>query len=38
MVANCDDRLEKEGVIGLRPRYQRGLDGRAIRATASAAI
>ena len=37
MVAYCDVRLAKEGVIGSRPRYQRGLDGGAIRAAASAA-
>ena len=37
MVAYCDVRLAKEGVIGLRPRYLRGLDGGAIRAAASAA-
>ena len=37
MVAYCDVRLAKEGVIGLRPRYLRGLDGGATRATASAA-
>ena len=37
MVAYCDARLAKEGVIGLRPRYLRGLDGGATRATASAA-
>ena len=37
MVAYCDVRLAKEGVIGLRPRYLRGLDGGAVRATASAA-
>ena len=36
-VAYCDVRLAKEGVIGLRPRYLRGLDGVAIRAAASAA-
>ena len=32
MVAYCDVRLAKEGVIGLRPRYLRGLDGGAFRA------
>ena len=37
MVAYCDVRLAKEGVIGLRPRYLRGLDGGAIRAAESAA-
>ena len=37
MVAYCDVRLAKEGVIGLRPRYLRGLDGGAIRSAASAA-
>ena len=37
MVAYCDVRLAKEGVIGLRPRNLRGLDGGAIRAAASAA-
>ena len=37
MVAYCDVRLSKEGVIGLRPRNLRGLDGGAIRAAASAA-
>ena len=37
MVAYCDVRLAKDGVIGLRPRYLRGLDGGAIRAAASAA-
>ena len=37
MVAYCDVRLAKEGAIGLRPRYLRGLDGGAIRAAASAA-
>ena len=37
MVAYCDDRLPKEGVIGLRPRYLRGLDGVAICAAASTA-
>ena len=31
-----DVRLATEGVIGLRPRYLRGLDGGAIRAAASA--
>ena len=36
MVAYCDVRLAKDGVIGLRPRFLRGLDGGAIRATASA--
>ena len=34
--AYCDVRLAKEGVIGLRPRYLRWLDGRAICAAASA--
>ena len=38
MVAYCDACLAKEGVIELRPRYLRGLDGGAIRAAASAAI
>ena len=37
MVAYCDVRLAKEGVIGLRPRNLRRLDGGAIRAAASAA-
>ena len=37
IVSYCDVRLSKEGVIGLRPRYLRGLDGGAIRAAASAA-
>ena len=37
MVVYCDVRLAKEGVIGLRPRNLRGLDGGAIRAAASAA-
>ena len=37
MVAYCDVRLAKEGVIGLRSRYLRGLDGGAIRAAASVA-
>ena len=37
MVAHYDVRLAKEGVIGLRPRNLRGLDGGAIRAAASAA-
>ena len=37
MVAYCDVRLEKECVIGLRPRYLRVLDGGANRAAASAA-
>ena len=37
MVAYCDVRLAKEGVIGLRPRNLRGLDGGVIRAAASAA-
>ena len=37
MVAYCDVRLAKEGVIGLRPRNLRGLDGGAIRAAVSAA-
>ena len=32
MVAYCDVRLAKEGVIGLRPRYLRGLDGAATSA------
>ena len=36
MVAYCDVRLAKEGVIGLRPRNLRGLDGGAICAAASA--
>ena len=35
MVAYCDVRLAKEGVIGLRPRFLRGLDCGAIRAAAS---
>ena len=37
MVAYCDVRLAKEGVIGLRPRFLLGLDGGAIRVAASAA-
>ena len=37
MVAYCDVRLAKEGVIGLRPRNLRGLDGGVNRAAASAA-
>ena len=37
MVAHCYVRLAKEGVIWLRPRNLRGLDGGAIRAAASAA-
>ena len=37
MVAYCDVRLAREGVIGLRPRYLRGFDGGAIRAAASTA-
>ena len=37
MVAYCDVRLAKEGVIGLSPRNLRGLDGGAIRAAASVA-
>ena len=37
MVAYCDFRLAKDGVIGLRPRNLRGLDGGAIRAAACAA-
>ena len=37
MVAYCDVRLAKEGVIGLRPRNLRGLDGGAICTAASAA-
>ena len=37
MVAYCDVRLAKEGVIGLRPRYLRGLYCGAIRAAASTA-
>ena len=35
MVAYCNVRLAKEGVIGLRPRIKRGLDGGAIRAAAN---
>ena len=38
MVAYCDVRLAKEGVIGLRPGYLRGLDGGAIRAAANVAL
>ena len=38
MVAYCDVRLEKVGVIGLRPRFLRGLDGGAIRSAASVAL
>ena len=37
MVAYCDVRLATEGVIGLRPRIKRGLDGGAIRAAANVA-
>ena len=37
MVAFCHVRLAKEGVIGLRPRYLRGLACGAIRAAASTA-
>ena len=37
MVAYFDVRLAKEGVIGLRLCYLRGLDGGAIRSAASAA-
>ena len=37
MVAYCDVRLAKEGVLGFRRRNLRGLDGGAIRAAASAA-
>ena len=37
MVAYCDVRLAKEGVIGLRPSYLRGLYCGAIRAAASTA-
>ena len=37
MAAYCDVRLAKEGVIGLRPRYLRGLDGGDTRTDASAA-
>ena len=37
MVAYCDVRLAKEGVIWLRPRSLRGLNGGAIRAAASTA-
>ena len=36
-VAYCDVRLAKVGVIWLRPRYLRGLDGGAICAAANAA-
>ena len=36
MVAYCDVRLAKEGVIWLRPRNLRGLDGGAFRTAASA--
>ena len=38
MVAYCDVRLAKEGVIGLRPHNRRGLDGGAIRAAAIVAL
>ena len=38
MVAYCDVRLAKEGVIGLRPRNLRGLDGGAICAAANVAL
>ena len=38
MVAYCDVRLENKGIIGLRPRYLRGLDGGAIRAAANVAL
>ena len=34
----CDVRLAKEGVIGLRPRILRGLDGGTIRAVANVAL
>ena len=37
MAAYCGFRLANEGVIGLRPRYLRRLDGGAIRAAASVA-
>ena len=37
MVAYCDVRLAREGVIGLRPHYLRGLYCGAIRAAASTA-
>ena len=37
-VAYCDVRLAKEGVIGLRLRYLRGLGGGAIRAAANVAL
>ena len=37
IVAYCDVRLAKEGVTGLRPRNQLGLDGGVIRAAVSAA-
>ena len=36
--AYCDVRLAKEGVIGLRPRYLRGLDGGTIRAAENVAL
>ena len=38
MVAYSDVRLAKEGVIGLRPRYLRGLGGEAIRAAANVSL
>ena len=38
IVAYCDVRLAKEGVIGLRPLILRGLVGGAIRAAASVAL
>ena len=38
MVAYCDVHLANEGVIGLRPRSFRGLDGGAIRAAATVAL
>ena len=38
MIAYCDVRLAKEGVIGLRPRNLRGFDGGAIRGAASVAL
>ena len=38
MVAYCDVRLAKEGVIGLRPHNLRGLDGGDICAAANVAL
>ena len=38
MVAYCDVRLARDGVIGLRPRNLPELDGGAIRAAANIAL